>query len=195
MLVCTYPCSKIPYMPTSPFTASEQFLIALWEAVSQAIILSKSPNKTETHRSHAVRFLFQSTPRCLDSYVPVMQKIWFLAWNICRNAFSYGEGEGRQREPDIIISITRFCYFEDREWQLFGYQNSLITTIFRDDYFIYSISISFFLIFIFIHLFLAVLGLRCCTRAFSSCSERGLLLVAARGLLIAVASLVAEHGV
>ena len=31
-------------------------------------------------------------------------------------------------------------------------------------------------------------------RAFSSCSERGLLFVAVHGLLIAVASLVAEHG-
>ena len=29
---------------------------------------------------------------------------------------------------------------------------------------------------------------------FSSCGERGLLIVAVRGLLIAVASLVAEHG-
>ena len=45
-----------------------------------------------------------------------------------------------------------------------------------------------------IYLFLAVLGLHCCTRAFSSCRERGLLFIAARGLLIAVASLVAEHG-
>ena len=45
----------------------------------------------------------------------------------------------------------------------------------------------------FIYLFLAVLGLRCCTRAFSSCGERGLLFLAARGLLIAVASLVVEH--
>ena len=44
------------------------------------------------------------------------------------------------------------------------------------------------------HLFLAALGLCCCARAFSSCGEPGLLLVAVRGLLIAVASLVAEHG-
>ena len=36
--------------------------------------------------------------------------------------------------------------------------------------------------------------LRCCTRAFSSCGERGLLFVAVRRLLIAVASLVAEPG-
>ena len=46
----------------------------------------------------------------------------------------------------------------------------------------------------FVYLFLAALGLRCCTRAFSSCSERGLLFIAVRGLLIAVASLVVEHG-
>ena len=38
------------------------------------------------------------------------------------------------------------------------------------------------------------LGLHCCTWAFSSCSERGLLFIEMRGLLIAVASLVAEHG-
>ena len=37
-------------------------------------------------------------------------------------------------------------------------------------------------------LFLALLGLRRCVQAFSSCSERGLLFIAVRGLLIAVAS-------
>ena len=41
-------------------------------------------------------------------------------------------------------------------------------------------------------LFLAVLGLRCCTQAFFSCSERGTL-VAMHGLLVVVVSLVAEH--
>ena len=52
----------------------------------------------------------------------------------------------------------------------------------------------FNLIYLFIYLFLAVLGLRCCARAFSSCGERRLLFVAVHGLLIAEASLVAEHG-
>ena len=47
---------------------------------------------------------------------------------------------------------------------------------------------------LFIYLFLAVLGLRCFVRPFSSCGEWGLLFVAVRGLFIAVASLVAEHG-
>ena len=47
----------------------------------------------------------------------------------------------------------------------------------------------------FINLFiLAALGLHCCVQAFSSCSERGLLFVVVCRLLIAVASLVAEHG-
>ena len=49
------------------------------------------------------------------------------------------------------------------------------------------------LYFFFFNLFLAALGLHCCTRAFSSYSERGLLFAVVRGLLIAVASLVAEH--
>ena len=50
------------------------------------------------------------------------------------------------------------------------------------------------LLILFIYLFLAALGLCCCTWAFSTCSEQGLLFIAVRGLLIAVASLVAEHG-
>ena len=47
--------------------------------------------------------------------------------------------------------------------------------------------ISFFFFFL-IYLFVAALGLCCCVRAFSSCSELGLLFVAVRGLLIVVAS-------
>ena len=41
---------------------------------------------------------------------------------------------------------------------------------------------------------MAALGLRCCMPAFFSCAEWGLLFVVVRGLLTAVASLVAEHG-
>ena len=44
-----------------------------------------------------------------------------------------------------------------------------------------------------VNLFLVALGLRCCVWALSGCGERGLLFVVLRGLLIAVASLVAEH--
>ena len=64
--------------------------------------------------------------------------------------------------------------------------------------FLYSVLFFFTMsIYCFYNLFylcLAALGLRCCEWAFSSCGERGLLFVAMHGLLIVVASLVAEHG-
>ena len=41
---------------------------------------------------------------------------------------------------------------------------------------------------------MAVLGLRFCARAFSSCSDRGPLFIAVRGPLTIAASLVTEHG-
>ena len=50
-----------------------------------------------------------------------------------------------------------------------------------------------FVLFFKFYLFLAALGLHCCAQAFSSCNEQGLLFVVVHGLLIAVASLVAEH--
>ena len=53
--------------------------------------------------------------------------------------------------------------------------------------------VSTLFIYLFIYLFLAALGLCCWVQAFSCCSERGLFIVAARGPLTAVASLVAEH--
>ena len=48
--------------------------------------------------------------------------------------------------------------------------------------------------YLFICLFISALDLRCHVWAFSSCGERGLLFVVVRGLVIAVASLVVEHG-
>ena len=50
-----------------------------------------------------------------------------------------------------------------------------------------------FTLYLFIYLFLAVLGLRFCARAFSSCGKRGPLFIAVRGPLTIAASLVAEH--
>ena len=47
--------------------------------------------------------------------------------------------------------------------------------------------------YLFIYLFMAELGLGCCAQAFSSCGKHGLLFVAVRGHLTAVA-FVAEHG-
>ena len=51
----------------------------------------------------------------------------------------------------------------------------------------------FFFNFGFIYLFMAVLRLRFCARAFSSCGKWGPLFIAVRRPLIIAASLVAEH--
>ena len=51
----------------------------------------------------------------------------------------------------------------------------------------------FFFFFNFIYLFLAVLGLHCCARAFSCCGERGPLFIAVHGPLTVAASFVADH--
>ena len=48
-------------------------------------------------------------------------------------------------------------------------------------------------IYLFLYLFLAVLGLHFCARAFSSCGKRGPLFIAVRGPITIAASLVAEH--
>ena len=58
------------------------------------------------------------------------------------------------------------------------------------------LNLAFFFFFMksfFLYLFLAVLGLRFCARAFSSCGKRGPLFIAMRGPLTIAASLVAEH--
>ena len=57
-----------------------------------------------------------------------------------------------------------------------------------------SLVLLLFFFFLSICLFLVALGLHCCLWAFSSCCKGGLFFVAVHGLLIAVASLVAKHG-
>ena len=61
-------------------------------------------------------------------------------------------------------------------------------------FWILKLFVLFYFILKFIYLFLAALCLCCCAWAFSSCREWELLFVVVRGLLIAVASLVADHG-
>ena len=60
---------------------------------------------------------------------------------------------------------------------------------------LYTLFFFFFLIlfYLFIYPFMAVLGLRFCARAFSSCGKWGPLFIVVRGPLTVTASLVAEH--
>ena len=62
----------------------------------------------------------------------------------------------------------------------------------QQDFFNSFLVIIYLFIYLFI-LFMAVLGLRFCARAFSSCGEQGPLFIAVRGPLTITASLVVEH--
>ena len=73
---------------------------------------------------------------------------------------------------------------------IFGPQLLSLSIILQDSSMLQHATV---LSFFFLSYFLAVLGLHCCTQAFSSCNEWGLLFIVACGLLIAVASLVGEH--
>ena len=87
------------------------------------------------------------------------------------------------RKLPYIPYILRMLFINER---MFDIIKSLFCICF-------FFNIYIFIILYFIYLFLAVLGLRFCARAFSNCSERGPLFIAVRGPLTITASLVAEH--
>ena len=75
------------------------------------------------------------------------------------------------------------------------FNNIILRGTLEDTPFFFLINLFIYLfIYLFMYLFWAELTLHCCTWAFSSCGKQGLLFVAVHGLLIAVTSLVAEHG-
>ena len=64
---------------------------------------------------------------------------------------------------------------------------------YKESFFLLCCCIFQFLKKIYLFLFMAVLGLRFCARAFSSCGKRGPLFIAVRGPLTIAASLAVEH--
>lgn len=96
---CMYPFSKITYIRTSPLTSLDQFLRAIWAAVSWAIFLSKSPNKTETHSSHIVHFF--------------SVHIWFMFISGWWNDRCYS---GSPHTKPICFHQTPLCYETSSLW-------------------------------------------------------------------------------
>ena len=64
----------------------------------------------------------------------------------------------------------------------------------KQSYFILLLLLLLLLLFYLFIFFMATLDLRCCAWAFFSCMEQGLVFIAVHGFLIAVASLVVDHG-
>ena len=100
------------------------------------------------------------------------------------NPVTPGCGEG---------TCSVYCKAADKEAEAANAQNPGTPQWVSGRHF-YFLKFFYFYFYVFINLFiylLAVLGLHCCARAFSSYRERGLLFVFLRELLIAVASLIA----
>ena len=87
----------------------------------------------------------------------------------------------------FFLLILRSFVYSEYEWFVTICAEGIFSQFVTCLYFIIII------IFIYLFIFLAALGLCCCTQAFSSCDEWGLLFVVVCGLLIVVSSLVAEH--
>ena len=111
-------------------------------------------------------------------YTPVMMiQGHSLKFSECIQDLRTGSGpENRQR-------ITVFWVF------LLGWL-LLASWLFILDFFFFFFKVCIFFL---IYLFMAVLGLRFCARASSSCGKRGPLFIAVRGPLTIAAPLVAEH--
>ena len=89
---------------------------------------------------------------------------------------------------NIFLIDLNGCFIYSRQEPFFG-------NIYSKYFLLSSIHLMlyFFLNYLFIYLFMAVLGLRFCARAFSSCGEWGPLFIVVHGPLTIAASLVAEH--
>ena len=119
----------------------------------------------------------------------VLSTFFFVFFRPSKIILNYnGGGRHWYMVPDLFGLVLIFHYLGWFFLKIFGNRFHHNFPHFRDNCW------AFFFFNKFIYLFLAALGLHCCTWASSSCRERGLLFVVVRGLLIAVASLVAEHG-
>ena len=93
----------------------------------------------------------------------------------------------------LIASQYFLKVFSMRSVVILTNVNFILLFKFSESFF-FKINLFIYLfVYLFIYLFLAALGLHCCTWAFFSCIQQGLLFAVVRGLLIAVASFVAEH--
>ena len=89
---------------------------------------------------------------------------------------------------DLLAIHYRFIHVPFKSW------DPKTSQVSYSCFFFLNSDIYFFFFSLFIYLFMAVLGLCFCARAFSSCGKRGPLFIAVRGPPLTIAaSLVAEH--
>ena len=121
-----------------------------------------------------------------------------------KNLFSYAMGYNKLIKYTLVNNDKTFIFFSlpgpARIWlspagslvDLMAYCN-WITNSYTKHCFVLFCFVFLNFGFIYLFIFMAVLGLRFCVRAFSSCGKWGPFFIAVRGALIIAASLVAEH--
>ena len=92
-----------------------------------------------------------------------------------------------------VTNVNKLHWLSTRSWHIFLYFRINLKCLINVYYLFNKTYLFLKIIYLFIYLFMAVLGLRFCARAFPSCGKRGPLFIAMRGPLTIVASLVAEH--
>ena len=119
------------------------------------------------------------------------QQLWLTGPAAPRHMGS-SQTRARTRVPCIGRQILNHCATREALLECFEGVKTYISKVyvflytFKKTYNKFPLLKNF--IYLFIYLFLASLGFRCCARAFSSCGEPPLLFFVVRGLLIAVAS-------
>ena len=112
---------------------------------------------------------------------------WGRMYNIMTTTCCFAKNYQLKNQNSTIVLLPQYCshYFVA---SIFSFTLSLPALAYLFFFFLRAPDL-----FIYLFLFLAVLGLSFCARAFSSCGKRGPLFIAVCGRLTVTASLVAEH--
>ena len=117
----------------------------------------------------------------------------FISWMSLKREYTQQVSFRAQRNmTQWHTNINNRCYLQigENPYVSGGYKRTFQTIVMYQNN---TEQIIFFFLILFIYLFMAVLGLRFCARAFPSCGKRGPLFIAVRRPLTIAASLVAEH--
>ena len=125
---------------------------------------------------------------------PVFKTGWYAkSWLIFELSSKFGNLKNEQKtilETSVHMYICSYLPSILHIWGHVFYKSVTCLFFFL---FLYGICALGSVLILFIYLFLAVLDLRFCVRAFSSCGKRGPLLIVVRGPVTIVASFTAEH--
>ena len=127
------------------------------------------------------------------THVKDMLKIWICSWNLLSLNVGWKIASTVQGKQKVSVSCLdwvlacQFFTFAFKPGGIFWENHTFQSLSLSFFFFFFKVLSEFILLFFYFFLFLAVLGLRFCARALSSCGERGSLFIAVRGPLTVTA--------